>query len=463
MKQPQHITFTGAKTTATQVVQWAQALTHLHSRIASRFTRPEPRHRALLYLQGLLSESPRKNGWHLAEQAREATPYGMQRLLSQAVWDTDGVRDDLREHVLEQLGQEAAIVVIDESSFPKRGKKSAGVQIQYCGTTGQVENCQVGVFLAYVTARGHSLIDRELYLPLDWCADQDRCREAGIPESVRFQTKPELAIQMLSRLWEAQVPLAWVVADTVYGGNLDLRNWCEQHQYPYVMAVACDEPVGIVTPDGQRRRVEVREVEALLLHAQDWQRLSMSEGTKGPRLFDWARVPMLHRWEADGRHWLLIRRSLSDPREIAYYFVFGPQGTTLPEMVAAIGARWHIEEDFEAAKDMGLDQYEVRSWIGWYRHITLVMLAHAFLTGICAQHIPLACPPLAGPLPTTREVAPDARPLLPLTVPEVRHLLGRLIWPAPSSVKLVLAWSWWRRWHRSLASYFHIRRRLEAG
>ncbi len=359
MKQPQHITFTRAQTTPTQVVQWAQALTHLHSRIASRFARPEPRRRALLYLQGLLSSTERKNGWQLAEQAREARPYGMQRLLSQAVWDTDGVRDDLREHVLEHLGQEAAIVVIDESSFPKRGKKSAGVQIQYCGTTGQVENCQVGVFLAYVTARGHSLIDRELYLPLDWLADQERCREAGVPESVRFQTKPELAIQMLSRLWAAQVPLAWVVADAVYGGNLDLRCWCEQHQYPYVMAVACTEPVGIVTPDGQRRRVEVGEVEALLLHEHDWQRLSMSEGTKGPRLFDWACVPMLHRWEEDGRHWLLIRRSLSDPLQKAYYFVFGPQGTTLPEMVAAIGARWHIEEDFETAKDMGLDQYEV--------------------------------------------------------------------------------------------------------
>src|SRR6266566_5166004 len=211
--------------------------------------------------------------------------------------------------------------------------------------------------LAYVTARGHTLIDRELYLPLDWLADQERCREAGVPESVRFQTKPELAIQMLSRLWAAQVPLAWVVADAVYGGNLDLRCWCEQHQYPYVMAVACTEPVGIVTADGQRRRVEVSEVEALVLHDQDWQRLSMSEGTKGPRLFDWACVPMLHRWEEDGRHWLLIRRSLSDPLQKAYYFVFGPQGTTLPEMVAAIGARWHIEEDFETAKEMGLDQY----------------------------------------------------------------------------------------------------------
>jgi SRSO17 transposase len=160
---------------------------------------------------------------------------------------------------------------------------------------------------------------------------------------------------MLARLWDAQVPIAWVVADTVYGGNLDLRNWLEAHQYPYVLAVPCNEPVGILTRDGQRKRVEVWEVETLLLGAQDWQRLSMSEGSKGPRLFDWAYVPILHRWEDDECHWLLIRRSLTDPNEKAYYFVFAPKGTTLPEMVAAIGARWHIEEDFENAKDMGLD------------------------------------------------------------------------------------------------------------
>ena len=463
MKQPHHITFTGAMTTPTQVVQWAQALTQLHARIASRFARPEPRRRALAYLQSLLSSSERKNGWHLAEQAREARPYGMQRLLSQAVWDAHLVRDDLREYALEQLGQESAILVIDESSFPKRGKKSAGVQVQYCGTTGQVENCQVGVFLAYATARGHTLIDRELYLPLDWIEDPGRRQEADIPQTVRFQTKPELAIQMIERLWSAQIPIAWVVADTVYGSNLDLRTWLEAHGYPYVLAVACNEPVGILTPDGQRRQVEVGEVEALLLHDQEWQRLSMSEGTKGPRLFDWACVPMLHRWEDDGRHWVLIRRSLSDPQEKAYYFVFGPSGTTLQQMVKAIGARWHIEEDFETAKDLGLDHYEVRSFVAWYRHITLVMLAHAFLTAICAQALPLACLPLAPEAPATRDAAWDARPPLPLTVPEVRHLLGHLIWPPPSGVKLVLAWPWWRRWHRSCASSFHTKRRLEAG
>ena len=453
MKHQQHSTPVDGKTTPSQVARWAQALTDLHARIAPRFARPEPCRRALAYLQGLLSDTPRKNGWQLAEYAREATPYGMQRLLSSAVWDADLVRDDLRAHVLELLGTHNAILVLDETCFPKRGSKSAGVQMQYCGATGQVENCQVGVFLDYVTMSGHALIDRELYLPLSWTEDQERCRAAGVPESVHFQTKPELAIRMIERISLAQIPICWVVADTVYGGNLDLRTWLEEHGYCYVVAVACNEPVGILTPDGQRRRVEVSEVEALLLSDQDWQRLSMSQGTKGPRLFDWAAVPILHRWEDDGQHWLLIRRSLADPTDKAYYFVFGPPGTTLYEMVNAIGARWRIEEDFENTKDMGLDHYEIRSWTAWHRHITLVLLAYAFLVGVCVQ---VQTPPceLVEHLP---------HPLLPLTVPEVRHLLEHLIWPAPSSVRFVLAWSWWRRCHRSCASYFHTKRRLKTG
>ncbi len=457
MKQDHHTTLTGTATTPADVCRWVQALFRLHARLAPRFARPEPRRRALAYLQGILSDTARKNGWQLAEHAGEARPDGMQRLLSQAVWDTEGVRDEVRSYVLEQLGQESAILVIDESGFPKRGTKSAGVGLQYCGTTGQVQNCQVGVFLTYVTARGHTLIDRELYLPLDWCEDRDRCRAAHIPESVRFQTKPELAIQMLKRMEEAGCPIAWVVADTVYGGNLDLRTWLEAHAYHYVLAVACDEPVGIVTAEGERRRVEVRDVEALLLAEQDWHRLSMSEGTKGPRLFDWACVPMLHRWEDDGRHFLLIRRSLSNPREKAYYFVFAPQGTTLQEMVAAIGARWHIEEDFENAKDLGLDHYEVRSFVGWYRHVTLVMLAVAYLAGMCSEetaHLLCAAKPPTEPLTLL---------VLPLTVPEVRHLLGHLIWPTPRNMPRALAWSRWRRCHQSRASYFHTKRRLDAG
>ncbi len=223
-----------------------------------------------------------------------------------------------------------------------------------------------------------------------------------------------------------------------------------------MLAVPCNEPVGIRTPDGVRRRVEAAQVETFLLGAHQWQRLSMSEGTKGPRLFDWAAVPMLHRWEDDGRHWLLIRRSLTDPHEKAYYFVFAPKGTTLPEMVAAIGARWHIEEEFENAKDIGLDHYEVRCFTGWYRHITLVLVALAFLTGICATA-------RFSPSPLAPSELPARPTVLPLTIPEVRHLLARLIWPSSSSVHRVLAWSWWRRRHQSVASYYHTKRRLKAG
>ncbi|GHO63766.1 hypothetical protein KSC_026580 [Ktedonobacter sp. SOSP1-52] len=308
----------------------------------------------------------------------------------------------------------------------------------------------------YVTTSGHALIDRELYLPLSWIEDQDRCREAGIPHTVGFQTKCELAQRMIERIWKMQVPISWVVADAAYGGNLDLRLWLEDHRYSYVLAVACNEPVGIQTPDGQRRRVEVSQVEALLLEKHDWERLSMSQGTKGPRCFDWVAVPILHRWEGSRHHWLLIRQCVDDPSTKTYYFVFAPSQTTLQEMVEAIGTRWRIEEDFERTKDMGLNHYQIRSFVGWYRHITLVLLAHAYLSAICAQ-VPTPSPPIALTEPC------DARPLLPLTVPEVRHLLGHLIWPAPSAVKLVLGWSWWRRCHRSSASYFHTKRRLQAG
>lgn len=451
MKPTQYATPPCAKTTSADVSRWAQALWCLHARLAPRFARPEPYQRALSYLQGILSDVARKNGWQLAEQAGEARPDGMQRLLSSAVWDTEGVRDDLRTFALQYLGQESANLVIDETSFPKRGKKSAGVGVQYCGTTGQVQNCQIGVFLSYVTAKGHTLIDRELYLPLDWCQDQERCRDAGVPEPVRFRTKPELAIQMLKRLQQAQIPIAWVVADTVYGSNWELRTWLETHQFSYVLAVACTEQVGIQTHEGGRRLVEVRDVESLLLQAHNWQRLAMSEGTRGPRLFDWACVPLLQHGEQDGRHWLLLRRCLSDPKEITYALVFAPQGTTLPELVQVSGTRWRVEEDFENAKNLGLDHYEVRCFLSWYRHITLVLLALAFLTSVCV---------------TTNSTTPPApwdAPVLPLTVPEVHHLLARLIWPQPSAVRRVLAWSWWRRCHQGRASVCHGKHRLKAG
>jgi SRSO17 transposase len=378
----------------------------------------------------------------------------MQRLRNLAIWDESLVRDDLRAYILERLGDPEAVLVIDETSFPKRGKKSAGVKKQYCGTTGRVENCQVGVDFRYVSEKGHTLIDRELYLPKkDWIDDPARRREAGIPDTIGFQTKCELARTMIERLFQAGIPFAWVVSDTVYGENEDLRAWLEAHQYSYALAVACDEKVGIQTASG-RKQMTVAEAEAQMLQSNDWQRLSMSEGTKGPRLYDWAVIPMLHQWEDDQRHFLLIRSPLDNSQKKTYYFVFAPLGTTLAEMVKAIGKRWHIEEDFETGKAMGLGDYEVRSFVAWYRHITLVMIVQACLAGICA----------AARIPETFALLHEGGllvcPVIPLTIPEVRHLLAYLLWPPPRSEPLRLSWSWWRRCHQSRARFFHTRRRL---
>lgn len=312
MKPSQHTIPSPLLTTLADVIRWHSFLVQLHARLACYFARPEPYQRVLRFVQAILSNVERKNGWQVAEQAREATPYGMQRLLSQAIWDEEGVRDEVRNFALEHLGTSQAIVAIDETSFPKRGKHSAGVKKQYCGTTGQVENCQVGVFLSYITTRGHTLIDRELYIPQDWLDDHMRCQEAGIPDTIPFRTKPDLALQMLERLHQARVPVAWVVADSVYGGHQDLRTWLETQRYPYVGAVRCDESVVLQTPCGVRR-VEVRDVPALLLNDSSWQRLSLSEGSKGPRLFDWACVPRL---ASRSRRWPAL---LADPPHAGCY------------------------------------------------------------------------------------------------------------------------------------------------
>src|SRR5689334_22559898 len=323
MKPSQDNTPSPAVTTLSDVIHWHEALRALHARLAPHFARPEPRERALRFVQGILSTADRKNGWQLAEQAREATPYGMQRLLSQAVWDVDGVRDEIRAFALQQLGRRQVIVAIDETGFLKRGKHSAGVHKQYYGLTGDLRNCQVGVFLSLVTPASHCLIDRELYVPREWTDDPARCRQAGIPQTTPLRTKPQLAILMLERLLQAQVVMEWVVADSVYGGHLELRTWLETQHLHYVMAVACDEPVVVEIPKVGVRRLEVRDV-AGLLSPSDWMRLSMSEGTKGPRLFEWASVPVWHQGRDDGWHCLLIRRPLDPSQELTYYLVFSP-------------------------------------------------------------------------------------------------------------------------------------------
>jgi len=455
VKQKHHSTPVGSKTTIHDVIHWGAELRSLHTRMAPYFARPEPRHRCLLYLQGILSDVARKNGWQLAEQAGESRPDGMQRLLTNAVWDENGVRDELRSYVLAYLKDPYAVVAIDETSFPKRGNQSAGVAHQYCGSTKQVENCQVGVFLSYISSRGHTLLDRELYLPRHWLADRARCEKAGIPGTISFQTKCELARAMMERVHQAEVPVAWVVADTVYGNNLDLRTWLEDHHYWFALAVASTEQIGVMTAQG-RTGLPVAQAEQQFVNEQEWRRFSVKTGTKGPLLFEWACLPILHRWEDDGQHWLLIRRIPTHPTDKTYYLVFGPAGTALAVMAWAVGSRWGIEEEFENAKDLGLDQYEVRSWVGWFRHVTLVLLVLAVLTVLCAQE--QADPPVSA-----QEMAHQVTPSpIPLTVPEVRRLLGRLLFPLPRNAMAVLAWSWWRRGPQGRARASHAKQRLNS-
>jgi len=353
-------------------------------RIQHRFARIETFNRARRYMQGLMSQIKRRNGWQLAEQIGDQTPDGVQRLLNTARWDVDGVRDDLQTEAVNVLGDEAAVGVIDETGFLKKGDQSAGVKRQYSGTAGRVENCQIGVFLAYTTSIGHTLIDRELYLPKDWVADEARRKAAHVPDALSFQTKPALARQMLERAQANGVRFKWVTADSIYGSDRRLRLWLEDQQQPFVMAVKRDEALWCGFEQQRADELVKRLAE------DDWSRLSAGDGAKGPRWYDWAAMT-LPRWQQDPAwvHALLVRRSLSDSSAIAYYVVCAPADTTMHEWVRVAGQRWTVEESFEHAKDeLGLDQYEVRSYHGWYRHITLVMLAQLFLNTVrlTAQH-----------------------------------------------------------------------------
>jgi SRSO17 transposase len=374
-----------------EVEAWAAGLAEVHARIAPRFARSEPRERALAYLRGLLAPLERKNSWTLAERAGEAIPDGMQRLLMSADWDADAVRDDVRDYVVEHLapGSEdsAGVLVVDETGFLKKGTRSAGVARQYSGTAGRVENCQVGVFLGYATAAGRTFLDRELYLPKAWTEDRARCREAGVPDEVGFATKPELAMRMIGRALDAGVPAGWVTGDEVYGQHGGLRRMLEERGMPYVLAVPVNQRViATVDEDGTSRLAELRADElAARIPGQAWKKISAGSGAKGPRLYHWARVAIRPLEDAGG-YWLLVRRSLTDPEDLAYYLCHGPEATPLRELVRVAGARWAIEETFQTAKgEVGLDQYQVRRYGSWYRHITLAMLAHAFLTVTTAE------------------------------------------------------------------------------
>jgi SRSO17 transposase len=406
------------------------------TRTGGRFRRVEPRRRARAFVLGLLAELPRKNCWTIAEHAGDSSPDGMQHLLARAKWDADGVRDDVRGYVIEHLGDPGAVLVIDETGGIKQGTATPGVQRQYTGTAGRIENAQVAVYLGYAAPRGHALIDRELYLPKSWTDDQDRCAAAGIPATVTFATKPQLARGMIEQAAGAAVPFAWVAGDEVYGDNGPLRTWLETQRIAYVLAVACDHRV----PAGPGRTIRADQL-AARLPGKAWQRLSAGAGAKGHRWYDWAWVTIND--PGPGHRYLLIRRNRRTG-DLAFYRCYSPQQVTLAALVTVAGLRWTIEENFQASKGLtGLDEHQARRWTSWYRWVTLVMLAAAALT------IAAALEHAHGPGPADQ---------IPLTRNEIAHLLSSLTIRPAHDTSHQMRWSRWRRRHQYRARTCHYQR-----
>jgi SRSO17 transposase len=407
-------------------------------RIAGRFARVEPRRRARAFVLGLLSGLRCKNCWTIAELAGDAAPDGMQHLLAAARWDADAVRDDVRAYVVEHLGGAGAVLVVDETGDVKKGRASAGVQRQYSGTAGRVENCQVAVFLSYASRRGHALIDRELYLPRSWTSDPGRCAAAGIPEKTAFATKPRLARAMIARALDAGTPAGWVTGDEVYGADPGLRTDLEARQTGYVLAVSATHPLTTAAGPRQARQLAAR------LPRRAWQRYSAGQGAKGHRYYDWAQVAIDP--GCPGHRWLLIRRNRTT-KKLAFYRCYSPRHACLAALVKIAGIRWTTEENFQAGKGLtGLDEHQVRRWDSWYRWTTLAMLALAFLSiAAAAEHA-------SHPAPADQ---------IPLTRNEIASLFAALIIEPARDTRHRLRWSAWRRRHQHRAKTCHYQRQAQ--
>ncbi len=371
---------------------WASSLREVKGRMRGLFTQERVAASANLFLDGLLGDERRKTGWMRAEAAGDPGPWRQQAILGRGRWDADVLRDIVREYIVENLATDDAVLVIDETGFLKQGKASCGVARQYTGSAGKITNCQIGVFAAYVSARGHAFIDRALYLPKNWTTDPARLAAAHVPESIAFATKPALAVQMIRRALASEVPFSWVAADAVYGvGDVEqaLRQACKG----YVLGVRSDHHFGSWSgkPPVAGTAAEIARV----LEPGAWQRLSAGEGTKGARFHDWAYCELadLGADEYDETQsglrtanlWtrgLLIRRNINDG-DLAFFTTWCPTGTPIQALVAVEGHRWAIEDSFETAKnELGLDHNETRSWHGWHRHVSLVMLAFAMMAVI---------------------------------------------------------------------------------
>jgi SRSO17 transposase len=434
-----------AESHSLEPAQWRRTIDLVTGSFAGRFARVEPRRAAAGFVTGLLADLQIKTCWQLAEHAGHGRPDAMQRLLYRAKWDADAVRDDVRKVVVDRLGDPDAVLVVDETGDLKKGIHTVGVQRQYTGTAGRIENAQVGVFLAYASRHGHTLIDRRVYLPRSWTGDRDRCEQAGVPDDVAFATRSELADDMITNAVKALVPARWVTADEAYGNNTSLRARLRKLRLGYVLAVSRDHLVPI---DGGKTRCRADQL-AADLPATAWTRRSAGNGSKGPRFYDWA-------WLADvgadghpaddGRHSLLIRRNHTTG-ELAFYRCWTPGSATLAHLVKVAGVRWIVEESFQAAKgQVGLDQHQVRRWTSWHRFTTLALAALAVLA-ICAADTRTA----------DRHAQAD---MIELTVNEIRRLINVLLIRPTRSIAYRLRWSNWRRRHQARARRAHYARRL---
>lgn len=356
-------------------------------------------------------------------------------MLARAKWDADAVRDDVRGYVVEHLGDTDAVLVVDETGDLKKGTRTVGVQRQYTGTAGRIENSQVAVYLVYATAIGHAAIDRELYVPRSWAEDADRCRAAGIPDELAFATKPAPAAAMVTRALDAGIQAAWVAGDEVYGANPHMRAALEARQTGYVLAVACDHQVS--TWAGKLRADSL----ARKLPTHAWQQRSAGAGAKEQRFYDWAVADLAN--TRPGHHQLLVRRNRRTG-ELAFYRCYSPHQAPLATLVRVAGSRWRVEETFQSGKGLaGLDEHQVRRWTSWHRWVTLAMLAHAFLTVVRADE-------------HAQHPAPDQ--LIPLSCDEIQHLFTALaVQPIHDSAHRI-RWSYWRRRHQARARDGHYRR-----
>jgi SRSO17 transposase len=429
-----------AASVGVDVAGWVEEFACGFARIAGRFGRREPRLQARSFLLGVLSDVDTRSCWQLAEQVGDRSPQAMQRLLGEAVWDADAVRDDVRGYVIDVIGDSGGVLILDDTGDLKSGGHTVGVQRQYTGTAGRIENAQVSVFLAYASRLGRALIDRAVYLPASWTEDPARCAAAGIPDDVGFATKITLGRRMLERAWDAGVPAAWATADEFYGGDRGLRRDLQGRCLGYVLAVAKSHRVNVGGLHGVARGDHI----AATLSKRAWNRYSAGDGAKGRREYDWAWVALIPPAdEAIGFHWLLIRRRITDG-ELAFYRCHAPTRVGLPTLVRVAGTRWAVECCFQNAKGaVGLDQHQVRRWDSWHRYTTLVMLAAAILAAIAA----------------TERRRPTEPGLIPLTVTEIRRLFAKLITNTTRPASFHLAWSRWRRIHqtRARASHYHTR------